>query len=67
MDIDTTSDTEYTELVEPAKLPVIIASFASNKNDVAKEARQHTDGQDEQFFFTDSSRLDTRKARASVA
>lgn len=66
-DIDAQSDTEYTECVEQTEFIVTIATFASDKDEAAKETRQHTDGQAKQPFRMDWSCLNMRRTGASVA
>lgn len=48
--IDTTSDTEHTEWIEPELFLVDIAPFASEKEEMVLEAKRHTDGLDRISF-----------------
>lgn len=66
-DIDATSGTQYTELVEPLEFPRIIATLASYKDERANEARRHIDGPDEHSFWTERSLLDMERSGACVA
>lgn len=65
-DSDDTSGTVYKEWVVPAEFPEAISPFASNKDEVVKEARQYTAGPEEQSFWKGGSRLDTLRAGASL-
>lgn len=67
MSIESISGTEHTEWVEPAEFSGTIASFASDRKEAAKEARQHMDGPDWQLFWTDGLYLYTGRAVESVA
>lgn len=44
-DIGVTSGTEFTKWAKPAEFTRTIATFTSDKEEVAKEARRHTDAQ----------------------
>lgn len=50
MDIEVTSGTEHTEWVKRVEFPKRIAYFASDKNEVTKEVKRHTDSPDDQSF-----------------
>lgn len=50
MNIYTTLDTKHTEWVELVRFPATLAPFASDKDEVAKEAKQHIDDPDKQSF-----------------
>lgn len=66
-EIDTTAETERTEWVNWETFPGNIATFAADKKKSAEQARKHTDGQGELFFWTDGSRLHSRHTEVSEA
>lgn len=57
---------EYVEWVEPETFPGTIAPFARNKEEGAKEAKQHVDATSDICFSTEFSKLVSGRMGANV-